>query len=307
MESTGCGGIFDLSGRVAVVTGGGSGLGRTISEVLAAYGANVVVVGRSAEKLEETLSRLGGTGAEQGPTGGVVGGERTAVGDPGCSGAGPAGRSLDDGNRSELRALDRHLAVTADLTKPDDIDNMVGRIVDRFGRIDIFFANAGIREKSFVLIHEKPIQDWDDVLDADLKAVFLQMRAVFPIMMTQESGSFVTVSSVGGMAPLANDPWVYTQTAYAVAKAGLIMLTKIAARQYGPYGIRVNCIAPGYHRTPLTPEHEVAEVEATLSKLLPLGRTGMPEEIRGLALWLASNASSFVTGQVLVEDGGYLA
>jgi NAD(P)-dependent dehydrogenase (short-subunit alcohol dehydrogenase family) len=127
------------------------------------------------------------------------------------------------------------------------------------------------------------------------------------VMMAQGSGSFVTVSSVGGMAPLANDPWVHTQTAYAVAKAGLIMLTKAAARQYGPYGIRVNCIAPGYHRTPLTPEHEVAQVEATLSKLLPLGRTGIPEEMKGLALWLASDASSFVTGQVLVEDGGYLA
>jgi 3-oxoacyl-[acyl-carrier protein] reductase len=100
---------------------------------------------------------------------------------------------------------------------------------------------------------------------------------------------------------------VYTQTAYAVAKAGLIMLTKAAARQYGPYGIRVNAISPGYHRTPLTPPHEVEEVERTLARLLPLGRCGMPEEMKGLAVWLASDASSFVTGQVLVEDGGYSA
>lgn len=274
-------GLFDLTGKVAVVTGGGSGLGRVISEVLAEYGADVVVVGRSAGKLDETVACLAD-----------VAGRRRAAGD--CEGADP-------------RAAGRCVAITADVTRPDEIDAMVGRVKEQFGRIDVFFANAGIREKSFVLIHEKPIQDWDDVLDADLRAVFLQMRAVFPVMMAQKSGSFITTSSVGGMWPLANDPWVYTQTAYAVAKAGLIMLTKAAARQYGPHGIRVNCIAPGYHRTPLTPEHEVAEVEAALSKLLPLGRTGMPEEIKGLALWLASDASSFVTGQVLVEDGGYLA
>ena len=129
---------------------------------------------------------------------------------------------------------------------------MAARITDEFGHIDVFFANAGIREKSFVLIHEKPVEDWDDVINADLRAVFLQMRAVFPLMM-ERGGSFVTTSSVGGMWPLAQDKWVYTQTAYAVAKAGLIMLTKAAARQYGPYGIRVNAISPGYHRTPLTP------------------------------------------------------
>ena len=138
-------------------------------------------------------------------------------------------------------------------------------ITSEYGRIDVFFANAGIREKSFVLIHEKPVEDWDDVINADLRAVFLQMRAVFPVMMQQKRGSFITTSSVGGMWPLANDEWVYNQTAYAVAKAGLIMLTKAAARQYGSYGIRVNTICPGYHRTPLTPEDEVEEVEGTIA------------------------------------------
>jgi NAD(P)-dependent dehydrogenase (short-subunit alcohol dehydrogenase family) len=256
--------LFDLSGRVAVVTGGGSGLGRVICEVLADYGANVVAVGRSSEKLAQTLDCLAGS----------------------------------DG---------RCTAVAADVTRPDDIDALVRRVTEEFGGIDVFFANAGIREKSFVLIHEKPIEDWDEVMNADLRSVFLQMRAVFPSMMERRHGSFVTTSSVGGMWPLANDRWVYTQTAYAVAKAGLVMLTKAAARQYGPYGIRVNSICPGYHRTPLTPEDEVVEVEQTISRLLPLGRPGMPEEVKGLALWLASDASSFVTGQVLIEDGGYLA
>jgi gluconate 5-dehydrogenase len=85
------------------------------------------------------------------------------------------------------------------------------------------------------------------------------------------------------------------------------MLTKAAARQYGPFGIRVNTICPGYHRTPLTPADEVEQLEKMIVKLLPLGRPGMPEEIKGLAVWLASEASSFVTGQIFIEDGGYLA
>jgi NAD(P)-dependent dehydrogenase (short-subunit alcohol dehydrogenase family) len=263
MAGAGARDIFDLGGKVVVVTGGGSGLGRTICEAVAQYGADVVCVGRSRDKLDETLRLL----------------------------APHAGRSL---------------AITADLTKLADIEAMVQTVGAEFGRIDVYFANAGIREKSFVLIHEKPVEDWDDVIDADLRAVFLQMREVFPLML-ERGGSFVTTSSVGGMWPLAQDRWVYTQTAYAVAKAGLIMLTKAAARQYGPYGIRVNAISPGYHRTPLTPPDEVEEVERTIARLLPLGRCGMPEEMKGLAVWLASDASSFVTGQVLVEDGGYSA
>ncbi|OFW57948.1 MAG: hypothetical protein A2133_07625 [Actinobacteria bacterium RBG_16_64_13] len=264
MDTTGRGDIFDLTGKAAVVTGGGSGLGRVICEALARYGANVVCVGRSADKLQDTLASISGRGH-------------------------------------------RNLALTADVTEPGDIEAMVRKITDEFGRIDVFFANAGIREKSFVLIHEKAVEDWDEVMNADLRAVFLQMKAVFPVMMEKERGSFITTSSVGGMWPLAQDRWVYTQTAYAVAKAGLIMLTKAAARQYGPYGIRVNSICPGYHRTPLTPADEVDAVEETIARLLPLGRPGMPEDIEGLAVWLASDASSFVTGQILIEDGGYLA
>jgi NAD(P)-dependent dehydrogenase (short-subunit alcohol dehydrogenase family) len=256
--------IFDLSGKVVVVTGGGSGLGQVFCETMAEFGADVVCVGRTEKKLKETIGKI--------------------------------------------KPYRHHtLAITADVTKEPEIERMVNQTVKEFGTIDIFFANAGIREKSFVMIHEKPVKDWDDVIDADLRSVFLQMRAVFPVMMKQKSGSFITISSAGGVWPLAQDKWIYTQTAYATAKAGLIMLTKAAARQYGPFNIRVNTICPGYHRTPLTPPDEVESLEKMISKLLPLGRPGMPGEIKGLAVWLASGASSFVTGQIFIEDGGYLA
>lgn len=208
MSTSRAGDVFDLTGKVAVVTGGGSGLGRVFCEALAQYGADVVCVGRSMEKLQGTLDLIEGHGH-------------------------------------------RNRALATDVTDPEDIARMVRKVTDDYGRIDVFFANAGIREKSFVLIHEKPIADWDDVIDADLRAVFLQMREVFPVMMKKKRGSFITVSSVGGLWPLAQDRWVYTQTAYAVAKAGLVMLTKAAARQYGPYGIRVNAICPGWIQTPL--------------------------------------------------------
>lgn len=256
--------LFDLSGKTAVVTGGGSGLGQAFCTVLAEYGANVVCVGRTASKNQETIDKIGGYGH---------GG----------------------------------LSIVADMGQPEDIERVVAQTVKAFGTIDIFFANAGLREISFVPIHEKNIEDWDSVMDANLRAVFLQMRIVFPVMMAHQSGSFITTTSVGGLWPISQDKWVNTQTAYATSKAGLIMLTKLAARQYGPYGIRVNSICPGYHRTPLTPKHEVKELEANLVKMIPLGRAGMPEDIKGLALWLASDASSFVTGQVIVEDGGYFA
>src|SRR5665647_282707 len=167
MAGAGQSDIFDLTGKVVVVTGGGSGLGRTICEAVAEYGADVVCVGRSAEKLDATLESISGYGHH-------------------------------------------NLGITVDLAQLDEIEAMVRRITDEFGRIDVFFANAGIREKSFVLIHEKPVEDWDEVIDADLRAVFLQMRAVFPVMMEGGRGSFITTSSVGGMWPLAQDKWVYT-------------------------------------------------------------------------------------------------
>jgi len=257
-------GIFDLSGKVALVTGGGSGLGRSICEAMAEFGADVVCVGRTGKKIEETIDLI-----------------------------------KDFGTRT--------MAITADVADQVQIQGMVDQTVKELGTIDIFFANAAMREVGFQRIHEKPVEDWDTVIDMNLRSVFLQMRAVFPIMVKGKKGSFISISSVGGLWPIADHEFPRLNTAYSIAKAGLIMLTKLAARQYAEDNIRVNVICPGYHETGLTPPEEKEVLDAEMIPHIPLGRAASADEIKGLAVWLASNASSYVTGQILVQDGGVTA
>lgn len=253
--------LFDLSGRVALVTGGGSGLGRSICEVMAEYGADVVCVGRTGVKLNETIASIKGFGA-------------------------------------------RTMAVTADVADQAQIERTVERVVDQFGTVDIVFASAAIREVGLQRIHEKPVEDWDLLMNVNLRSVFLLMRAVFPIMVSKQRGTFINISSVGGLWPIADHEFPRLVTAYATSKSAVIMLTKLAARQYAGDNIRVNVICPGYHVTPLTPPEEKAAFDAEMIPHIPLGRAAAADEIKGLALWLASDASSYVTGQILVQDGG---
>jgi NAD(P)-dependent dehydrogenase (short-subunit alcohol dehydrogenase family) len=257
-------GMFDLSGKVAVVTGGGSGLGRSICAAMAEYGADVVCVGRTGKKIEGTIDLIKGFDTKT-------------------------------------------IAITADVADQAQVQSMVDKTVKEMGTIDIFFANAAIREVGFQRIHEKPVEDWDIVINVDLRSVFLQMRAVFPIMIKQKKGNFISVSSIGGLWPIADHDFPKLNTAYSVAKTGLIMLTKLAARQYAEDNIRVNVICPGYHETGLTPPEEKEALDAEVIPHIPLGRGAKADEIKGLALWLASDASSYVTGQMLVQDGGVYA
>ena len=254
-------GMFDLSGKVAFVTGGGSGLGRSICEVMAEYGADVVCVGRTGKKIHETVDLIKGFGT-------------------------------------------RAMALTADVTDQAQLEGAVNQTVKELGTVDIVFANAGIREIGLQRIHEKPVEDWDTVMNANLRSVFLLMRAVFPLMVEKKKGNFISMSSVGGLWPVADHEFPRLVTAYSTAKAGVIMLTKLAARQYAQDNIRVNVICPGYHVTPLTPPEERELFEAEMIPHIPLGRAAESDEIKGLALWLASDASSYVTGQILVQDGG---
>jgi NAD(P)-dependent dehydrogenase (short-subunit alcohol dehydrogenase family) len=257
-------GIFDLSGKVVLVTGGGSGLGRSICVAMAEYGADVVCVGRTTKKIEETVDLIKGYGT-------------------------------------------RTMVITADVADQAQIERMVGQTVKQLGTIDVVFANAAIREIAFQRIHEKPVEDWDIVIDVNLRSVFLLMRAIFPLFLKEKGGNFICVSSVGGLWPIADHEFPRLNTAYSVAKAGVIMLTKLAARQYAKDNIRVNAICPGYHESGLTPPEELEAFEAELIPHIPMGRGAKADEIKGLAIWLASNASSYVTGQIVVEDGGVYA
>jgi NAD(P)-dependent dehydrogenase (short-subunit alcohol dehydrogenase family) len=254
-------GIFDLSGKVALITGGGSGLGRAYCEGMAEFGAAVACCDLIEERAKETAEILS--------------------------------------------KFDRKvIAIKADVSKQEDIRKTVDQTIKELGSLDIVFANAGINEKTIGLkIHEKPVDDWDHTMNVNLRGVFLLMQAVFPHMMAKKAGSFITTASVGGLWPVL----IPEAAVYATSKAGVIMLTKVAARQYAEYGIRVNAICPGYHRTNLHPESTREQIEAGILARIPIKRIAMPGEIKGLAVWLASDASSFVTGQIFIEDGGEMA
>jgi NAD(P)-dependent dehydrogenase (short-subunit alcohol dehydrogenase family) len=255
--------IFDLSGRVALVTGGGRGLGRVFCETMAKYGADVACSGRTEQTLKETAELIGRFGR-------------------------------------------RALPIVADVSKPDDVEKMVSETVAKLGRIDILFNNAGISTRA-MRVGDTPIEDWDRVIATDLRGVFLCMRAVLPLMVKQKRGSIINIASIGAFG--GAEPEV-SPAAYGASKAGVIALTKFAAVEYAKDGIRVNGIAPGMHRTGLG-DKKGAEREAFISKMvaqnIPMGREADPGELEGLAVFLASDASGYVTGQTFVQDGGQLA
>jgi NAD(P)-dependent dehydrogenase (short-subunit alcohol dehydrogenase family) len=256
--------VFDLSGKVALITGGSRGLGRAFCESMAEFGADVACVGRDEQKLSETIGLVSKFGH-------------------------------------------RAIAIKADVSKPDEVQNMVDETVKQLGTIDILFNNAGITA-TVTKIHEMSIADWDRVIDTNLKGQFLCMRAVLPVMLKQKSGCIINISSVGALG--VGDPEV-APASYGASKAGVICLTKYAAMEYAKSGIRINCIAPGLHETDIEAPKSAEEAKqrmALMNKLvtmdIPLGRRAQPIELKGLAVLLASDASSFITGQVFIQDGG---
>jgi len=182
-------------------------------------------------------------------------------------------------------------------------ERLVASIVEAFGHLDILVTAAGIASGGPV--HALSIDEWDRVQDVNLKGTFLSAKAVLPIMMKQRSGSVITVASIEGLEGSEGG------SAYNASKGGVVLLSKNMALDYGRLGIRVNCICPGFIETPLfdaTLGNEAfAEHRARLRDHSSLGRFGQAHEIAGAAFFLASDDSSFVTGQVLVVDGGYTA
>ena len=255
--------LFNLSGKVAVVTAGGHGLGREYCSVMAEFGADVVCNDINMNLAEETLDRLR-----------------------------PFGH--------------RAIAIQGDISKPEDVERLVGEGLREFGRIDVFFCNAGITNR-FVPPHELTYEDWSKVVAINLRGTFLCMKAVLPVMLKQKKGSIISTASVAGLpGGFAPDSSVYGAT-----KAAIIGLTRHAAVAYAKEGIRINAIAPGVHDTKpvglgISPEKQ-EELKPLIQARIPMGRIGEPSEIRALAVYLASDASSYITGQVFVEDGGLLA
>jgi NAD(P)-dependent dehydrogenase (short-subunit alcohol dehydrogenase family) len=188
---------------------------------------------------------------------------------------------------------------------------MVNEVVAKLGNIDILVNNAGIMAKA-TRIADMAIEDWDRVIAVDLRGVFLCTRAVLPVMLKQGRGNIINIASVYGIRPLFEMAQTNPNAHYAAAKAGVISLTKETAIEYAKDGIRVNCIAPGFHGgTRLGRWIQVAggeerrkRYEETIARTTPMGRRGNPTELKGLIIYLASDASSFVTGQVFISDGG---
>lgn len=265
-------GIFDLTGKTALVTGASRGLGRAMAEALAKFGADVACVGRDTAKLDETLGIL-------------------------------------------KKYKHKAVAIQADVSKEEDVKRMVTEAVKKLGRLDIAINNAGIARPP-TPIHETPTEDWQVIIDTNLTGVFLSIKYEVPVMMKQNKGSIINISSIAGLR--AEVPEV-GPAAYGAAKAGVILLTNIAAIEYAKYNIRVNCIAPGMHKSELGqnnpgPKPTPAQMKAMAKMMadycknyIPMGRMAEANELDGLTVLLASDASSYITGQTFAQDGGQSA
>jgi len=263
--------LFDVRDRVVLVTGGASGLGLAISSALAGCGATVVVADRDEEALVDT---------------GLAG--------PGLAGPGLAGSGLAE-----------HAVV--DVSDPAAVTALVEGIVARHGRLDAAFANAGIArgrgpDHAEGQIDEFSLADWHELLGVNLHGVLHTVRAAAAPMKRQRGGSIVVTASTAG---LRQDPFV--SYPYVVAKAGVVNLVRQAALDLARWQVRVNAIAPGPFRTNIGGKGPLpAAAQARWNATVPLGRMGDPAEIAGLALLLASGASSFMTGGVYLVDGGQM-
>jgi len=263
-------GIFDLTGKVVLITGGSRGLGRAFAEAVAAFGANVVIAARDQGRINDTLGVLA---------------------------------------KNNIQTL----GISADMTKEEDIKRMIDETLKKFGRIDVLFNNAGTT-RPHRPIHEEVIADFDVILNTNLRSPFLVLKYVLPVMIKQNKGTIINTSSTAGIR--AEFPEI-APVAYCAAKAGINVMTQIAALEYAKYNIRVNCIAPGIHHSelnrgiptssaPPTPQ-EMAAREERLKRIyedLPMNRFGNADELAGLAVLLASDASSYITGQIIAQDGG---
>jgi len=208
-----------------------------------------------------------------------------------------AKKTVREIERKDVKAL----AVSMDVRDQKGISNMTDIVLDNFGRIDVLINNVGICKHINAEVMD--YKDWFDIIDVNLNGVFLVSQAVGNVMIKHKKGSIINISSMSGI--IVNTP--QSQAAYNTSKAGVIMLTKSLASEWAKYNVRVNTIAPGYMSIGMTKEFFMKKTDMTKRwiSLIPMGRAGEDEELGGMAIYLASDASSYVTGGVFTIDGGY--
>lgn len=213
-----------------------------------------------------------------------------------------AGRSEGvEETKREIEKLGRRaLALRADLSKMEAIPKVVDAALEAFGRIDVLVNNSGIVRRARVLEYSE--KDWDEVLQINLKTLFFLSQAVARDMMKRKKGRILNVSSL-------TYTWGGTNiVAYAASKAGVAQVTKAMCNELGPHGIQVNAIAPGYIATDINRDlRSIPEKNAELLSRIPMGRYGTPDDLKGLVVFLASDANTYMNGSVVVYDGGFLA
>jgi NAD(P)-dependent dehydrogenase (short-subunit alcohol dehydrogenase family) len=239
--------------KVALVTGGGSGIGRASALAFAKNGARVVIADISEEGGVETARMIADSGGEA-------------------------------------------LFLKTDVSRSDEVEKLVGRVVQVYGRLDFAHNNAGIGG-SFGHTADWPEEEWDRILAVNLKGIWLCMKFEIPQMLRQGAGSIVNTAAAVVRRPMAGS------CAYGAAKAGVVQLTRTAALEYAGRGVRINAVEPGGTRTPML-EALLAKRPKPEKSPYPIGRIGEPEEIAEAVLWLCSEAASFVVGADLVIDGG---
>lgn len=248
---------FDLTGKVAVVTGAGKGIGYAVAKGLAQAGADIVAISRTLSDLQALSEKI-------------------------------------------IRMSRHTLPLACDISQLPEIERAVESSVRKFGRIDILVNNAGI-------VIPQPAESideaaWDATMDPNLKGLFFCAQAFGKVMIQQRHGKIINISSILAFTALQN------HVAYCASKGGVTMITKCLALEWGKFGIRVNCVAPTFIRTPLSaPNINSPEMRAWILDRTSIGRIGESEDVVGAVLYLASPASDLVTGETIMVDGGWVA